>query len=151
MWTCCICEGDTWKMAFFSLSFNNLFSLLLFLRYWRHYGYTPCFWLISILGICTSQWRLVMAMISKRRRNEASILTSFSISKRNEPAYCRSLFISQIWKNQAERTLFIPQIRKIEAKRSLFVPQIRKIEAERTRLIPEIGKIKAKKKWTGSK
>jgi hypothetical protein len=31
-----------------------------------------------------------MAMISKRKRNEASILTSFSISKRNEPAYSRS-------------------------------------------------------------
>ncbi len=33
---------------------------------------------------------LVMAMISKRRRNEASILTSFSISKRNKPAYSRT-------------------------------------------------------------
>ncbi len=34
---------------------------------------------------------LIMAMISKRRRNEASILTSFPISKRkNEPAYSRT-------------------------------------------------------------
>jgi hypothetical protein len=33
---------------------------------------------------------LVMATISKRRRNEASILTSFLISKRNEPAYSRT-------------------------------------------------------------
>jgi hypothetical protein len=33
---------------------------------------------------------LVMATISKRWRNEASILTSFSISKRNEPAYSRT-------------------------------------------------------------
>jgi hypothetical protein len=33
---------------------------------------------------------LVMAMISNHRRNEASILASFSISKRNEPAYSRT-------------------------------------------------------------
>ncbi len=33
---------------------------------------------------------LVMATISKRRQNEASILTLFSISKRNEPAYSRT-------------------------------------------------------------
>jgi hypothetical protein len=32
----------------------------------------------------------VMATISKRRRNETSILTSFSILKRNEPAYSRT-------------------------------------------------------------
>ncbi len=42
---------------------------------------------------CTSLHRsavLVMATISKRRRNEALILASFSISKRNEPAYSRT-------------------------------------------------------------
>ncbi len=33
---------------------------------------------------------VVMATISKRRLNEASILASFSISKRNEPAYSRT-------------------------------------------------------------
>ncbi len=33
---------------------------------------------------------LVMATISKQRRSEASILTSFSISKRNESAYSRT-------------------------------------------------------------
>jgi hypothetical protein len=33
---------------------------------------------------------LVMATISNRRRNKASILSSFSISKRNEPAYSRT-------------------------------------------------------------
>jgi len=33
---------------------------------------------------------VVMAMISKRRQNEASILASFSISKRNEPVYSRT-------------------------------------------------------------
>jgi hypothetical protein len=32
----------------------------------------------------------VMATISKRRWNKASILTSFSISKRNKPAYSRT-------------------------------------------------------------
>ncbi len=106
-----------------------------------------------------------MSTISKRRRNEASILTSFSISKRNEPAYSRTckdrakrtllilhfrkievkqiLFIPQIRNIEAERTLFIPQIRKIEAKRSLFIPQIRKNEAEWTLLIPQIGQIEA--------
>ncbi len=31
--------------------------------------------------------QIVMVTISKQRRNEASILSSFSISKRNEPAY----------------------------------------------------------------
>jgi hypothetical protein len=33
---------------------------------------------------------VVMAAISKQRRNEASILASFSISKRNKPAYSRT-------------------------------------------------------------
>ncbi len=33
---------------------------------------------------------LVMATISKRSQNKASILTSFLISKRNEPAYSRT-------------------------------------------------------------
>jgi hypothetical protein len=33
---------------------------------------------------------LVMATISIRRRNEASLLASFSILKRNEPAYYRT-------------------------------------------------------------
>ena len=48
----------------------------------------------SVLQIVLfSNWAvqaLVMATISKRRRNEASILTSFSISKRNEPAFSRT-------------------------------------------------------------
>jgi hypothetical protein len=35
-------------------------------------------------------WLVVMATISKRRWNEASILTSFPILKRNEPAYSRT-------------------------------------------------------------
>ncbi len=108
-----------------------------------------------------------MATILKQRRNEASILASFSISKRNKPAYSRTCkdqseanpAYSTPWKDRREansvystnskdrsvRTLFIPQIGKIEAKRSLFIPQIWKIEAERTRLIPEIVKIEAKK------
>ncbi len=40
---------------------------------------------------------VVMATISKRSWNKASILTSFSISKRNEPAY------SDIWKIEVKR------------------------------------------------
>jgi hypothetical protein len=39
---------------------------------------------------------LEMATIWKRRRNEASILTSFSIWKQNEPAYTRT------WKDLSE-------------------------------------------------
>jgi hypothetical protein len=35
-------------------------------------------------------WLVVTATISKRRRDKASILTSFSILKRNEPAYSRT-------------------------------------------------------------
>ncbi len=107
---------------------------------------------------------IVMATILKRRRNEASILASFSISKRKKPAYSRTckdrseanllivhlrkieekriLFIPQIWKIEAERTLFIPQIGKIEAKRSLFIPQIRKIEAEQTMFIHKLERSK---------
>jgi hypothetical protein len=38
----------------------------------------------------TELYSVVMARISKRRRNEASILASFSISKRNEPTYSRT-------------------------------------------------------------
>ncbi len=62
-----------------------------------------------------------MATISKRRRNEASILTSFSISKRNEPAYSRTC---------KDRTLLILHLRKIEAERTRFIPQIGQIEAK---------------------
>jgi hypothetical protein len=79
---------------------------------------------------------LVMATISNRRRNEASILTSFSISKRNEPAYSRTC------KDQSEANL---HLRKSEAKRILFIPQIRKIEAEGTLFFPQIGQIEAKR------
>jgi hypothetical protein len=35
-------------------------------------------------------WRIIMATISKRRRNKASILNLFLISKRNEPSYSRT-------------------------------------------------------------
>ncbi len=63
---------------------------------------------------------VVMATISKRRRNEASILASFSISKRNEPANSRTC------KDRSEANLLILHLRKIEAKQILFIPQIRK-------------------------
>jgi hypothetical protein len=46
--------------------------------------------------------KVIMATILKRRRNEASILTSFSIWKRNEPAYSRTLFILQIGQIEAK-------------------------------------------------
>jgi hypothetical protein len=58
---------------------------------------------------------VVMATISKRRRNE--ILASFSISKRNE------LLIPELVKIEAKRTLLILHLRKIQAKRILFIPQ----------------------------
>ncbi len=97
------------------------------------------------LGSPKRAWRMaclvyfvVMATISKRRRNAVSILTSFLISKRNEPAY------SSTCKIKAKRTLLILHLRKIEAKRILFIPQIQKIEAERTLFIPKIGQIEAK-------
>ena len=63
---------------------------------------------------------VVMATISKRRWNEASILASFSISKRNEPANSRTC------KDRSEANLLILHLRKIEAKQILFIPQIRK-------------------------
>jgi hypothetical protein len=108
-----------------------------------------------------------MAMISKRRRNEASILAWFSISKRNKPAYSwivkieakqtllilhlrkieakQILFFPQIQKIEGERTLFIPQIGQMEAKQSLFIPQIRKIKTKRSLFIPQIRKIEAER------
>ncbi len=84
-----------------------------------------------------------MATISKRRGNEASILSSFSLSKRNEPAYSRSSkdrgeanhAYSTPQKVEAKRTLFIPQNAKSAAKRSLFIPQIAKSEAKKTNWI----------------
>jgi hypothetical protein len=94
-----------------------------------------------------------MATISKRRRNEASILTSFSLSKPNEPAYSRTckdrskknLLILHLRKIKAKQILFIPQIRKIEAEQTLFIPQIGQIEVKRTLFIPQIGKIEAQR------
>jgi hypothetical protein len=113
------------------------------------------------------QFTILKVTILKRRRNEASILTSFTISKRNEPAYSRTckdrsdanpvyytlrkseakriLFIPQIRKIEAERTLFIPQIGQTKAKRRLFIPQIRKNEAERVCLFHKLDRSKRSK------
>jgi hypothetical protein len=48
---------------------------------------------------------LVMATISKRSRNEDSILTSFSISKRNEPAYSRTCEANLAYSRTCEANL----------------------------------------------
>ncbi len=113
-------------------------------------------------------YRVVIATISKRRQNKASILASilasFSISKQNQPAYSRTckdhmeanpaystprkieakriLFIQQIRKTEAERTLFIPQIGNIEAKRSLFIPQIERSKRSKLFLFHKLKRSK---------
>ncbi len=57
---------------------------------------------------------LVMATISKRRRNEASILVSLSILKRNEPAFLRTC------KHRSEPCLFYTLERSKRSEFSLF-------------------------------
>jgi hypothetical protein len=54
-----------------------------------------CIYSIKSTTVYVPAWelglsQLVMATISKRRQNEASIFVLFSISKRNEPAYSRT-------------------------------------------------------------
>jgi hypothetical protein len=78
-----------------------------------------------------------MTTISKQRRNEASILTSFRY--RSET----NLLIPELGKSEAKQIMFIPQIRKIEAGRTLFIPQIGQIEEKRSLFIQQIRKNEA--------
>jgi hypothetical protein len=49
---------------------------------------------------------VIMSTISKRRRNKASVLASFTISKQNEPAY------SEIYIIIAKRTALVQMVER---------------------------------------
>ncbi len=68
--------------SYLSSCLSHLLPVLFFLFLKLCFVFNQSF--LSCLIFCHS---ITTATISKQRRNEASILTSFSISKRNEPAY----------------------------------------------------------------
>jgi hypothetical protein len=103
-----------------------------------------------------------MATISKQRRNEATILTSFSISKRNEPAYsstCKDRSeanpaYSTNWTDRSEaKSVYSTNSKERSRANSVYSTNwTDRSEAKsvystnsKNRLIPEIGMIEAKK------